>query len=43
MADQKLASIAAEDWQRKGEHIRNIEQQLMAREGLLHAVPEFVC
>jgi hypothetical protein len=35
LANQKLASLTAEDWQRRGEHVRNIQQQLMAREGLL--------
>jgi hypothetical protein len=42
LADQKLTSITAEDWQRRVEHIMNIEQQLMAREGLLDAGQEFV-
>jgi hypothetical protein len=31
LADQKLASISAEDWQRTDEHVRNTQQQLMAR------------
>ena len=42
LADQKLASITAEEWQRRCQHVRNIEQQLMAREGLLDAGREFV-
>ena len=42
LGDQKLASITAEEWQRRCQHVRNIEQQLMAREGLLDAGREFV-
>jgi hypothetical protein len=42
VADQKLASITAEDCQRRCQHVRNIEQQLMAREGLPDAGRQFV-
>jgi hypothetical protein len=42
LADQKSASRTTEDWQRRREHVRKIEQQLMAREGLLEAGREFV-
>jgi hypothetical protein len=41
LADQKFASITAEEWQRRCQHVRNIEQ-LMAREGLWDAGREFV-
>jgi hypothetical protein len=40
LAAQKLASITAEEWQRmcqRCQHVRNIEQQLMALEGILDA------
>jgi hypothetical protein len=39
---KKLASITAEDWQHRCKNIRNIEQQLMSREGFLDAEQEFV-
>jgi transposase len=42
LVDQKLASIIAEGWQRRGEHVRTIELQLMVRKGLLDAGLEFV-
>jgi hypothetical protein len=41
LADQKLASISSEDWQRGGEHARNTQQQLIAQEGILIAEQEF--
>jgi hypothetical protein len=42
LADQILASITTEDWQRRCQHVRNIEQQLMAREGFPDTEREFV-
>jgi hypothetical protein len=42
LVDQELASIAAEDWQDRCQHVRNIQQQLMAWEGLLSAGREYV-
>jgi hypothetical protein len=42
VADQKLAPINAEPWQCRCQHVRNIEQQLMAREGFLDAGRGFV-
>jgi hypothetical protein len=42
LADQKLTSISVEDWQRRCQHVRNIEQQLMnaRREFVLHVSGE---
>jgi hypothetical protein len=42
LLDQKLASITAKDRRRRCQYIRNFQQQLMAREGLLDAGWEFV-
>jgi hypothetical protein len=42
LADQKFASITAQKWQRRCQHVRNIEEQLMSWEGLLDEGREFV-
>lgn len=42
ITDEKFSSISAEEWKRRCQHVKNIEQEYLEREGLLDAAQELV-